>query len=59
MVRRSTAAAEGNEYVEAQPLPAEPVVVQQEIVVGSRCPRRVVVTPIRTTRAMPTPVVNE
>ncbi len=47
------------EYVEAQPLPAEPVVVQQEIVVGKPLPETVVVTPIPDDTRYAYAVVNE
>ncbi|WP_324764129.1 DUF1236 domain-containing protein (plasmid) [Sinorhizobium meliloti] len=47
------------QYVEAQPLPAEPVVVQQEIVVGKPLPETVVVTPIPDDTRYAYAVVNE
>jgi hypothetical protein len=46
-------------YVETQPMPAQPVVVQERIVVGEPIPRQVVLTPVPDEPAYAYAVVNE
>jgi hypothetical protein len=46
-------------YVETQPMPAQPVVVQERIVVGEPIPRQVVLTPVPDDPAYAYAVVNE
>ena len=46
-------------YVQQQPMPAQPVVVDQPIAVGKPLPREVVLTPIPENQAYAYAVVNE
>ncbi|WP_026617892.1 DUF1236 domain-containing protein [Ensifer aridi] len=47
------------EYVEAQPLPPQPIVIQEQIVVGKPLPETVVLTPIPEDTRYAYAVVNE
>lgn len=46
-------------YVEQQPLPAEPVVIQERVVVGKPIPRQVVLTPVPENPTYAYAVVNK
>ncbi|MCJ8520738.1 hypothetical protein ABID21_003958 [Pseudorhizobium tarimense] len=46
-------------YVRQQPVPAQPVMVQQEVVVGQPLPQTVVLTPVPETPAYAYAYVNE
>ncbi|WP_082912358.1 DUF1236 domain-containing protein [Sinorhizobium americanum] len=46
-------------YVEAQPLPAQPVVIQEQVVVGKPLPETVVLTPVPEDTRYAYAVVNE
>ncbi|ACP21971.1 conserved hypothetical protein (plasmid) [Sinorhizobium fredii NGR234] len=47
------------EYVEAQPLPTQPIVIQEQVVVGKPLPETVVLTPVPEDSRYAYAVVNE
>jgi hypothetical protein len=46
-------------YVQTQPMPAQPVVIQERVVVGKPIPQQVILTPIPEDPAYAYAVVNE